>query len=135
MLILCGLVQKMPKRFSRRWAKTIPAVMAAGRAGGTVMVMMSRDSMTMVLAGTWKETELIAGETKRPAVGETPSHLVDDAEDDSVEEADPGHAHQTQQELVGVAVQPEVSGLGVQDGPNQLAFLGAEACSETEVNL
>lgn len=31
----------------------MPAVMAAGRAGGTVMVMMSRDSMIMVLAATW----------------------------------------------------------------------------------
>ena len=31
--------------------------MAAGRAGGTVMVMMSRDSMMMVLAGTWREEE------------------------------------------------------------------------------
>lgn len=27
--------------------------MAAGSAGGTVMVMMSKDSMMMVLAGTW----------------------------------------------------------------------------------
>lgn len=53
MLILCGLMQKMPTRFRRRWANTIPAVMAAGSAGGTVMVTMSRDSMTMVLAGTW----------------------------------------------------------------------------------
>lgn len=43
------------------------------------------------------------------------SHLVDDAEDDGVEEANPGHAHQTQQELVGVTVQLEVSGFGVQD--------------------
>lgn len=53
MLILCGLMQKMPMRLRRRWAYTMPAVMAAGSAGGTVMVMMSRDSMMMVLAGTW----------------------------------------------------------------------------------
>lgn len=46
-------MQKMPTRFRRRCAYTIPAVMAAGRAGGTVMVTMSRDSMIMVLAGTW----------------------------------------------------------------------------------
>lgn len=53
MLILWGLMQKMPTRFRRRWAYTMPAVMAAGKAGGTVMVMMSRDSMMMVLAETW----------------------------------------------------------------------------------
>lgn len=52
MLILCGLMQKMPMCLRRRWAYTMPAVMAAGSAGGTVMVMMSRDSMMMVLAGT-----------------------------------------------------------------------------------
>lgn len=52
-LIRCGLIQKMPTRLRRRWAYTMPAVMAAGSAGGTVMVMMSRDSMMMVLAGTW----------------------------------------------------------------------------------
>lgn len=54
MLILWGLMQKMPTRLSRLWAYTMPAVMAAGRAGGTVMVTISRDSMIMVLAGTWK---------------------------------------------------------------------------------
>lgn len=53
MLILCGLMQKMPIRLRRRWAYTIPAVMAAGSAGGTVMVIMSRDSIMMVFAGTW----------------------------------------------------------------------------------
>lgn len=52
-LILCGLMQKMPMFLRRRWAYTMPAVIAAGSAGGTVMVMMSRDSMMMVLAGTW----------------------------------------------------------------------------------
>lgn len=31
----------------------MPAVMAAGSAGGTVIVMMSRDSMMMVWTGTW----------------------------------------------------------------------------------
>lgn len=51
-LILCGLMQKIPMFFSRRCAYTIPAVMAAGSAGGTVMVTMSRDSIMMVLAGT-----------------------------------------------------------------------------------
>lgn len=69
------------------------------------------------------------------ASNETASHLVDDAEDDGVEEADASHAHQAQQELVGVAVQLEVSGLGVEDGPHQLAFLCAEACGETEVSM
>lgn len=53
MLILCGLMQKMPRFLRRRCAYTIPAVIAAGRAGGTVMVMMSSDSMMMVLAGTY----------------------------------------------------------------------------------
>lgn len=53
MLILCGLIQKIPMRLRRRCAYTIPAVMAAGNAGGTVMVMMSKDSITMVSAGTW----------------------------------------------------------------------------------
>lgn len=52
-LILCGLMQKIPMRLRRRCAYTIPAVMAAGNAGGTVMVTMSRDSIMMVLAGTW----------------------------------------------------------------------------------
>lgn len=46
-------MQKIPMFFSRRCAYTIPAVMAAGSAGGTVMVTMSRDSIMMVLAGTW----------------------------------------------------------------------------------
>lgn len=45
-------MQKMPIRFRRRCAYTMPAVIAAGSAGGTVMVTMSRDSMMMVLAGT-----------------------------------------------------------------------------------
>lgn len=66
---------------------------------------------------------------------ETLSHLVDDAEDDGVEEADASHAHQAQQELVGVTVQLEVSGFGVEDGSYQLAFLCAEACRETEVSI
>lgn len=54
MLILWGLMQKMPTRFRRRCAYTMPAVMAAGKAGGTAMVKMSRDSVMMVLAGTLK---------------------------------------------------------------------------------
>ena len=36
----------------------MPAVKAAGSAGGTVMVMMSRDSMMMVLAGTYGQVFL-----------------------------------------------------------------------------
>lgn len=55
MLILCGLMQKMPMRLRRRWAYTMPAVMAAGSAGGTVMVMMSKDLMMIRVAGTWSE--------------------------------------------------------------------------------
>lgn len=65
---------------------------------------------------------------------ETHSHLVDDAEDDGVEETDPSHAHQTQQELVGVTVQPEVGGFGVENGSHQLAFLCAEACREIKLS-
>lgn len=45
-------MQKIPKFFRRLCAYTIPAVIAAGNAGGTVMVMISRDSIIMVLAGT-----------------------------------------------------------------------------------
>lgn len=52
-LILCGLIQNIPMFLRRRCAYTIPAVMAAGNAGGTVMVMMSRASMMIVLADTW----------------------------------------------------------------------------------
>lgn len=38
-------MQKIPTFFSLLWAYTIPAVIAAGRAGGTVIVMISRDSI------------------------------------------------------------------------------------------
>ena len=55
------------------------------------------------------------------------NYLVDDAEHDGVDEPDHGHAHQAQQEEVGVAVQLEVRGLGVQDGAHQLALLCVEA--------
>lgn len=41
-------MQEMPSFFSRLCAKTMPAVMAAGRAGGTVMVMISSDLMMIV---------------------------------------------------------------------------------------
>lgn len=58
MLILCGLMQNMLMFLRRRWAYTMPAVMAAGSAGGTVIVMMSRDSMMMVLAGVWKSQKV-----------------------------------------------------------------------------
>lgn len=80
------------------------------------------------------ETELEPRGIGAPT-NETHSHLVDDAEDDGVEEADPSHAHQTQQELVGITVQPEVGGFGVEDGPHQLAFLCAEACRETNLSI
>lgn len=45
-------MQKIPKFLRRLCAYTIPAVKAAGNAGGTVMVIISRDSIMMVLAGT-----------------------------------------------------------------------------------
>lgn len=45
-------MQKIPKFLRRLCAYTIPAVIAAGNAGGTVMVIISRDSIMMVLAGT-----------------------------------------------------------------------------------
>lgn len=80
------------------------------------------------------ETGLEPGGNRAPS-NETLSHLVDDAEDDGVEEADPCHAHQTQQELVGIAVQPEVGGFGVEDGSHQLALLCAEACRETSLSI
>lgn len=54
--------------------------------------------------------------------------LVNDAEDDGVDEADARHADQTQQEEVGVPVQPEVCGLRVENGAHQLALLCTEAC-------
>lgn len=53
-------------------------------------------------------------------------YLVYDAEDDGVDEANAGHSHQTEQEEIGISVQLEVSGLGVQDGAYQLALLCAE---------
>lgn len=45
-------MQKIPKFLRRLCAYTIPAVIAAGSAGGTVMVIISRDSIIMVLACT-----------------------------------------------------------------------------------
>lgn len=42
MLILEVEVQKMPKAFNRPCEETIPAVRAAGKAGGTTIVMISR---------------------------------------------------------------------------------------------
>lgn len=53
-------------------------------------------------------------------------YLVHDAEDDGVDKADASYSHQAQQEEVGVAVQLEVGGLGVQDGAHQLALSRAE---------
>lgn len=58
-------------------------------------------------------------------------HLVHDTEDDGVDEADPRHPHQAQQEQISIAVQLEVGGFGVQDGAHELAFLCAEACGNT----
>ena len=136
MLILWGLMQKMPTRFKRRCAYTIPAVIAAGRAGGTVMVMMSRDSTMMVLAGTWIQKQPSSIDRQwylhdSHVVCRSSFYLVHYAEDDGVDEADPCHPHQTQQEQVGVSVQLEVCGFGVEDGAHQLAFLCAEACGNT----
>lgn len=54
-------------------------------------------------------------------------YLVHDAEDDGVDKADASYSHQAQQEEVGVAVQLEVRGLGVEDGAHQLALSCAEA--------
>ena len=42
-----GLMQKMPCFLSRFWAYTVPTVMAAGRAGGTMMVTMSSSLFTI----------------------------------------------------------------------------------------
>lgn len=59
-------------------------------------------------------------------------HLVKDADDDGVEEADAGHAHQAEQEQVGLAVELKVGGLWVQDGAHQLPFRSAEPCSRED---
>ncbi len=50
-LILGGLMQKMPAFFRRFWAYTVPTVMAAGRAGGTTIVMMSKARSTTFFVG------------------------------------------------------------------------------------
>lgn len=52
---------------------------------------------------------------------------MNDAERNRVYKAYYSHAHQTQQEEVGITIQLEVSGFGVQDGAHQLAF----GCAET----
>ena len=59
-------------------------------------------------------------------------HLFHDAQDDGVDEADGGHAHQAQEEEVGVVVQLEVRGLGVEDGAHQLALGRAEPWDDSE---
>jgi hypothetical protein len=41
MLIVRGLMQKMLSFLRRRWANTMPHVMAAGNAGGTAIVTTS----------------------------------------------------------------------------------------------
>lgn len=53
MLILWGLIQKIPTFFSLLWAYTMPAVIAAGSAGGTVIVMISRDSIIISATSTY----------------------------------------------------------------------------------
>lgn len=59
------------------------------------------------------------------------SYLAHDAEDNSVDEADGCHPHQTQQEQISVTVKLEIRGFGMEDGAHQLAFLCAEACGST----
>ena len=46
-LILGGLIQNICFFFNLLWAYTVPTVMAAGNAGGTIIVMMSRTRRTM----------------------------------------------------------------------------------------
>lgn len=58
-------------------------------------------------------------------------YLVHDTEDDSVDEADPCHPNQTQQEQISIAVQLEVCGFRVENGAHKLAFLCTEACGNT----
>lgn len=58
-------------------------------------------------------------------------YLADDTEDDGVDEADPRHPHQTQEEQVRITIQLKVRGFGVEDGAHKLAFLCAEACQVT----
>ena len=48
-LILGGLIQNICFFFNRLWAYTVPTVMAAGKAGGTIIVMMSRTRITIRL--------------------------------------------------------------------------------------
>lgn len=59
--------------------------------------------------------------------------LAQDAEDNGVDEADPCHPNQTQQEKVSVPVQLEVCGFRVEDGADQLAFLCTKAWGKTQV--
>ena len=59
-------------------------------------------------------------------------HLVYDAEDNRVDKADSSYSHQTQQEEVGITVQLEVGGFGIQDGAHQLTFGCAETWEEEE---
>lgn len=57
-LILRGLIQYMSLFFIRDWANTIPTVRAAGRAGGTAIVITSRLRFIISPTGsplwTWK---------------------------------------------------------------------------------
>lgn len=55
------------------------------------------------------------------------SYLVNDADDYGVEKSDPRHAHQAEQEHVGISVELEICRLWVQDGADQLPFGSAEA--------
>lgn len=47
-------MQKISHFFSLSWAKIVPMVMAAGRAGGTTIVIISKDLMTNSFLVTWK---------------------------------------------------------------------------------
>ena len=49
-----GLMQYIPVFLRRDWAYTVPTVMAAGNAGGTIIVMMSNTRTTIIIGRIWK---------------------------------------------------------------------------------
>lgn len=102
-----------------------------------MMVMMSRDSMMMVLAGTWTEKVLVETCNSKRYIFFLflMSYLVHDTEDNSVDEADSRHPNQTQQEQISITVQLEVCLFRVEDGAHELAFLCAEPCRNTSLLL
>lgn len=57
-------------------------------------------------------------------------YFVNNAMYDGVYEANSSHKHQTQKKEVGIAVQLEVCGFGIQDGADQLAL----GCAVTWAN-